>query len=103
VVSAAQEAVPAVDDANAHPGGPVLADLLDVAGELTSLGVVLPAQDVTQLSFLWRLIDGRSLGEETHRERLALAVLPDRAANDVVREHAVDVQPGLLGDLGEVG
>jgi hypothetical protein len=102
VVSSAQEAVTAGDDADTHARGPVLAHLLDVAGELAGLRVVLPAQHVAQLGFLRGLVDGRPLGEQAHRERVALPVLPHRAADDVVGEHAVDVQVGLLGQLGVV-
>jgi hypothetical protein len=81
VVSAPQEPVAAVDHADAHPRGPVLADFLDVAGQLAALRIVLAAEDVAQLRLVGRLVVGYPFGEQADRERLAAPVLTDRASD----------------------
>ena len=101
LVAAAQEAVAAPDQAHVHPGGRVLADLLDVARELARGPVVLAADGLAQSGLRRRLGGGHALGEQAHREGVAAALVAGRAADDVVGEHALDVHARRLGLSGE--
>src|SRR6185436_15730498 len=96
VIAAAQEAIAAVDVADLHVGVVVLRDAEREPGELARRAVDLAAGRAPDAG-LRRGLGGRdALAEQPDGARIAGAVVGGARADDVAREHALDVGAGGL-------
>ena len=104
MIAAAQEAVGPRDEIDRHVRHVALGRFLEEAPELVRRRIVLAAR-ARDFGELGRLaIDERrqAVGEQAHAAVVPLAVRPGRAADDVVADHAGDVEALLLRLFGPV-